>query len=124
MASSNRKWWDQVEGSALAQGDYLPECLIPCFEPDYGSEKEVHQVLVKEYDCIVVTQSCDLENDKATLVAMCPIISISQFENANPKFKEKKAWERVRTGRVEGLHMMASMVDSNDNQACYVVDFR
>lgn len=70
-------WWAQIEGSSLAQGDYLPRCLVPFFAPDYGAEKGIQEVPVKEYDCIVLTQSCDLENDKAPLVALCPIYPIS-----------------------------------------------
>jgi hypothetical protein len=115
-------WWAQVQGSNLAQGDYLPNCLVPFFEPDYGVEERVQEVAVKEYDCIVVTQSCDLENDKAPLVALCPIYPISAYEEVNPRLKG--AWERVRQGRVEGLHLMASHNDPSNNQACLVADFR
>jgi len=117
-------WWGQVEGPNLAQGDYLPTCLVPFFKPDYGTEGGSQEVPVKEYDCIVVTQSCDLENDKATLVALCPINPISLFEKVNPKFAQKGAWERVRQGRVEGLHLFASPDGTHDNRNCLVADFR
>jgi hypothetical protein len=117
-------WWLRLEGSNLAQGDFLPRCLIPFFEPDYGTGCEVQDVPVKEYDCIVVTQSCDLENNKASLVALCPIYSISTFEDVNPKFREKGAWERVRQGRVEGLHLLASHHNPSDNRDSFVADCR
>ncbi len=117
-------WWAQVEGSSLAQGDYLPRCLVPFFAPDYGAEKGIQEVPVKEYDCIVLTQSCDLENDKAPLVALCPIYAISAFEQVDPNFKQKGAWERVRQGRVEGLHLVASHDDPGNNRSCVVADFR
>lgn len=116
-------WWDPINGANLAQGDYLPRCLVPFFAPDYGTSKEIQDVPVKEYDCIVVTQSCDLENDKAPLVALCPIYPISVFEGVNPPFKQKGAWERVRQARVEGLHLLASPTDPNSNRSCLVVDF-
>lgn len=117
-------WWVQLEGPHLAQGDYLPKCLVPFFAPNYGTEGEIQEVPVKEYDCIVVTQSCDLENDKAPLVALCPIYPISAYEQVNPHFRQKGAWERVRQGRVEGLHLLASQIDPSNNQSCLVVDFR
>ncbi len=79
---------------------------------------------MKEYDCIIVTQSCDLENDKALLVALCPIYPISAFEEVNVNFKQKGAWERVRKGGVEGLHLLASYENPNDNRSCFVADFR
>lgn len=117
-------WWVGVEGSNLAQGDYLPKCLVPFFEPDYGTDGGIQEVPVKEYDCIVVTQSCDLENDKAPLVALCPIYPISVYEKVNFSFKQKGAWERVRQGRVEGLHLLASHDDPDNNRVCFVADFR
>jgi hypothetical protein len=117
-------WWIQVEGPSLSQGDYLPRCLVPLFAPDYGAETEIHDVSVKEYDCIVVTQSCDLENDKASLVALCPMWTISQFEEANPAFKKIIGWEPVRRRRVEGLHLLASQETPSDNRGCLVTDFR
>lgn len=117
-------WWVHVEGPHLAQGDYLPKCLVPFFDPDYGTGGQVQEVPVKEYDCLVLTQSCDLENDKAPLVALCPVHPISRFEEVNPKFKEKGAWERVRQGRIEGLHLFASPANPNNNQDCLVAGFR
>ena len=125
MTNTSNGWWVEVEGRNLAQGDYLTRCLVPFFRPDYGAAVQATQdVPVKEYDCVVVTQTCDLENDKAPLVALCPINPISKFESVNPKFAQRGAWERVRTGRVEGLHLLASIDKPNDNQACFVANFR
>lgn len=117
-------WWVQIEEPHLAQGDYLPRCFVPFFAPDYGTKEGIQDVPVKEYDCIVVTQSCDLENDKASLVALCPIYPISAYEEVNPDLKQKGAWERVRQGRVEGLHLLASLDDPSNNRSCLVADFR
>ena len=122
MGSANSGWWIEAERQELAQGDYLPRCLVPFFKPDYGADQATQDVPVKEYDCIVVTQSCDLENDKAPLVALCPIYPITKHEEVTPKLK--KQWEAVRQGRVEGLHLIASIDRPNDNRACLVVDFR
>jgi len=114
----------EVGGARLAQGDFLPGCRVPFFRPGYETGEEAQDVPVKEYDCIIITQSCDLENDKAPLVALCPINPILRFESVNPKFQEKVQWERVRTGRVEGLHLIASVEEPDDNRACFVADFR
>jgi hypothetical protein len=54
-----------------------------------SSNGEIQDVPVKEYNCIVVTQSCNLENDKALLVALCSIYPISAYEAVNPSFKQK-----------------------------------
>ena len=124
MAMPDMPWWSGVQGSELAQGDYLPRCLVPFFTPDYGTKNATEDVLVKEYNCIVVTQSCDLEQHKAPLVALCPIYHISEYQKVNPKFSAKGIWEQARRGRFDGLHMVASQDDPMDNQTSLVVDFR
>lgn len=42
----------------------------------------------------------------------------------NPKYRKKGDWERVRQGRVEGLHMLAGVMGPSDNVGSLVVDFR
>jgi hypothetical protein len=75
------------------------------------------------YDLIVVTQSCDLENNRAPLVAMCPIFALNVYEAANPGFARRGEWEKVRLGRVEGLHLLAALEDSANNRRALVADF-
>lgn len=71
-----------------------------------------------------MTQSCDLELGKATLVALCPIFPLVTFEAANPELKRKGRWEEVRKGRLEGLHWLSSTAAPADNRQALVVDFR
>jgi hypothetical protein len=125
MTCATESWWLEVCGSALAQGDYLPGCFVPDFNPDYGTtDGGAAKVPVDNRDCIVLTQSCDLENNKAPFVALCPLYTIAEFEEVNPRFQKKDEWERVRKGRIDGLHLMASMEYPGDNLACFVANFR
>jgi hypothetical protein len=55
-------FWSQVNTPQLAQGDFLPDCRVPIF---FGSGAENEEIPTLEYDLVVVTQSCDLENQKA-----------------------------------------------------------
>lgn len=114
-------FWDEVSGPSLSQGDYLLRCPIPSFSPMPDQEEDV---LVKEYDVIIMTQSCDLENAKAEFVALCPLFWLETFERVNPKYKNKSEWENVRKGRVEGLHLLGSPFDPTNNRDARVVDFR
>ena len=52
-----------------------------------------------------------------------PIHTITAFEERNARFKQKGKWEEVRKGRVEGLHLLASPEDPEDNKKALVVDF-
>src|SRR5438094_10316780 len=96
--------WAEVTETALRQGDYLPHCLVPAFGSDLAAGG-THDVTADEYDLIVVTQSCDLEQGKVRLVAACPIFPIAEFEAVNPAFARKGRWNEVRKGRNEGLHL-------------------
>ncbi len=125
MSQTTAPWWVSIQGEQLQQGDLLPRCFVPLFHPDFGQAPDATQsVEVREYDCVVMTQSCDLEHDKAPLVAVCPVFSLAAYEAVEPRLAQKGEWEKVRQGRVEGLHLLASPTDPADNRACLVVDFR
>jgi hypothetical protein len=70
-------WWEEVSGSALLQGDLLRDCVVPImpanFEPPHDDEAGEYRFTAEIYDLIVVTQSCDLEQNKVPVVATCPI---------------------------------------------------
>jgi hypothetical protein len=118
-------WWVRTEGEQLRQGDLLTDCFVPLFPPDFGKTPEITEsVEVRQYDCIILTQSCDLENQKAPLVAVCPVASLAAYEQVDPRLVQKGEWEKVRQGRVEGLHLLASPSEPTNNRACIVVDFR
>jgi hypothetical protein len=98
--------------------------MRPDFEPPEDGFSRPYEFDGDTYNVIVVTQSCDLENNKAPLVATCPIFTLAEFESDNAKFAEKGQWERVRQGRVEGLHLLAGVQSPVDNRQALVVDFR
>ena len=123
--SNNLQWWTEYCGKELSQGDYLKECPVPVlpdtFETSSGSEGIIE---IQNTDVIVLTQSCDLANEKAPFVALCPVYTLKEMQSSNPKFREKGKWENVRNGRIEGLHMLAGFSGPEDNTSSLVVDFR
>lgn len=100
--------WTNVSGRQLAQGDWVPYCAVPIFDENVEEVDIVQSLFAKRLDLIVLTQSCDLLNMKAGLVALSPVFSVSIFEQANPKFATKGVWEEVRKGRREGLYLSPS----------------
>src|ERR1019366_5317592 len=89
----------EINEATLRQGDFLPRCLVPTFDNDLSAGR-THEIVTDEFDLIVVTQSCDLEQRKVRLVAACPIHAISQFETVNPAFAKKGRWNEVLRGRI------------------------
>jgi hypothetical protein len=118
-----RPFWTKVTGKDLAQGDLMPGCLVPQFGADFGAggDGSPETIGLSELTLIVVTQSCDLENGKVQLVALCPAHTLDEFGAVNPHMK--KQWDNVRKGRIEGLHMLGSPSNPDDNRTALVVDF-
>src|SRR3989338_6618642 len=66
-------WYAQVyEMDPLQQGDFVLKCQI--IQPSVEAEKTGQNIkaIVKEYDVIVMSQSCDLISDKGNLALVCP----------------------------------------------------
>ena len=83
-----KSFWTKVTSNRLAQGDLLTRCLVPQFGADFAAAGEgaAETLALGEQTLIIVTQSCDLENSKVELVAMCPAHTLEEFEATNPKF--------------------------------------
>jgi len=118
-------WWEAIQSERLAQGDLLPDCCLPVFaNPTPGeSEFDEQEIDVVSQRLIVVTQSCDIENNKVEIVALCPIHTMKEFAESNPHYGRAKNWERVRRGQIHALHMIASPDASETNTDSLVVDF-
>ena len=124
-AAPTGDFWIATRGRLLAQGDLLRDCLLPVFGPSVRVDEETEAIVdVCQLDVIIVTQSCDLENDKAQFVALCPIYSLEEFTRINPKFSKKHERDEVRKGRHEGLHMLASPTNPANNLEALIVDCR
>jgi hypothetical protein len=126
--------WSRVRCAALDnpsdwlwQGDVLSDCDVPIFDvllDVTDGLDEPHNIPLDTIDLIVLTQTCDLAARKASMVACCPIHKLVAYEEVNPHFAKRREWEKVRTGRLAGLHMIASADNPADNRDSFVVDFR
>ena len=118
-------WWASVEGQHLAQGDLLPDCCLPVFVDPLPREDEAddQEIEVVSQRLIIVTQSCDLENNKVEFVALCPIHTLAEFVISNPHYEKTKNWENVRRGKIHALNMIASPNVPESNMESMVVDF-
>lgn len=117
-------FWSATTGVELAQGDFLPDCLVPAVPDGFGPASKSADIEIHSADLIVVTQTCDLANAKGGSVALCPIYSLAAFEAVNPSFAKRGIWEEVRKGRREGLHLLASPTNPASSRDALVVNFR
>lgn len=121
-------WWTRIVGGTLEQGDYLPDCDVPVFPPNYGEgTASTSNVPVSTHDVIVLTHSCDLVPEQGPtpeLVAVAAINPLERFCSANPSYGHANQRNLLRAGRMPSLHLLASPVDPGDNQLALVVDFK
>lgn len=116
-------WYEVVEGKELLQGDIIISC--PLIIPPSKIEKEAEiDIDVIEYDVIIMSQSCDLSQQKLELVLVCPIWTLSELENREPAYKSKKMKESLRRGYLPGYHLLNKCEIKGFEREYSVVDFR
>ena len=116
-------WWLTTSGEQLAQGDYLPSCLTPIIPEDFGESGTI--TLEPEIaDLIILTQSCDLLNNKVSQVILCPARPVTRLMATSPTYSKPKSLEPIRRGIVPALHLLDSPASPGDNLAALYLDFR
>jgi len=100
-ASATDAWYEIVEGGTLEQGDLLLQC--PVFVPTSLSfpfvEDEGVEIDVQYLDVIVMTQSCDLGNNKIPDVVLCAHFDFEVAERLDPILAKKDALSEIQKGR-------------------------
>jgi hypothetical protein len=118
-------WYEIVEGETLEQGDIffkfplivpLPDMRL--FEP--SSEAEVR---VEIHDLILMTQSCDLVNDKTQQIIFCPHWGITEVGEIDPELGKKNAWNTVRKGQRARYSMLNSSDQTQIPMEIRIIDF-
>jgi len=110
----------------LLQGDMITDC--PIVFPLQSIEEENPEVEIKLIDSVVLSQSCDLNNNNIDIVLVSPYYPLKAFIDALPPDQistnkaKKKAIENLRKGFLPGYHLL----DKHDDffQDYQVVDFR
>lgn len=121
-------WYNEInESDELEQGDMIPNCpiVIPPSKIAVGDELEIE---IKLIDSIILSQSCDLANNKIQIVLVCPYFLLKTFIESLPvsersKKAIKKNIENLKKGFLPGYHLLNKSVENNIKDYV-VVDFR
>jgi len=74
----NYPWYKLVDNhEKLMQGDFINNCPI-VVPPSEITDKPETEII--EYDVIIMSQSCDLVQEKLELVLVCPVFLLREFE--------------------------------------------
>ena len=122
---SNYPWYAIVTPEdGLEQGDFVLQC--PILEPVQDFQEKSTKTKYTEYDVVIMSQSCDLQQEKLSLVLVCPFWSMKAIEENNPWLKPRKAKERLRMGQQPNYHLLnkPGVSDMPLDDDFLVVDFR
>jgi len=124
----NDNWYEAVDGDVrLTQGDIILDCPLlrwkdvssPLTKEDPDTLKRALDVI--RADVVVMTQACDLENEKVKDIVLCPHVSITKhqetWETEMRKRTEKslsKFWQRYCDDICKGVIFNLSILNSGD----------
>jgi hypothetical protein len=127
---SDHDWYELTEGGSLVQGDILMNC--PVFTVCGGLQWPLQvtsqiEVEAKVFDLVVMTQSCDLENEKvedillAQLACWADVVQ-AEVERGNESVRSRKFRKLLVDGNVPGLSLLHKR-DASPVLPWSVVDF-
>ncbi|MDR2592289.1 MAG: hypothetical protein LBC59_05725 [Chitinispirillales bacterium] len=123
------KWYDDVPAnSTVEQGDIVERCniIIPNerhYSAILNNEENNEPLDVKEINGIVLSQSCDIQNEKIDSIILCPIWSLQKFVEKGDGFRSSKMRENLRKGIFPEYHLLQKFKGNELPEDFYYVDF-
>lgn len=106
-------WYDVTTGPTLLQGDLVPGCPISRIEREWTFPLQLQQVVgnIVSADLIVMTQSCDLENDKIAQVLLAqvsdwPAVVKEGIAHGNAAVRSREFRKKLIVGAIPGLSLL------------------
>ena len=119
-------WYDIVKKKGeLIQGDFIEKC--PILVPLSLKESEITDnidVCVRNYNVIIMSQSCDLIYENVDLVLVCPVRFLTELEEESDFYRSKKGKEALKQGYSPGYHLLNKCEIDGFIKGYLVVDFR
>jgi hypothetical protein len=133
-------WYESVEATrTLMQGDFILDCPVVAWRDqpiEFASGQEAESLKVASQvivaDVIVMTQACDLENEKVSNVILCPHYTLSAYKKlwevemgARGQNPNTKAWKGFCDDVKDGFQWNLAMLNEDDDMKAEhrIVDF-
>lgn len=118
-------WFEVVEGDeSITQGEIIRNCPVVVPPTDMNLSRGMIDVSVKSYDIIIMSQACDIQNQKQDVIAVCGLWDFADFASTNDFLKSKNGKEALRRGNIPGYHLLNRCEIPGAEFGFIVVDFR
>ena len=123
--SDKYPWYEQVSGEQLEQGDIFLTCpvILPPSDLSFPIPNYTINAIVETYDVVVMTQSCDLVNDKTTEIIFCPHWDLKQAGEMDASLAKKDAPKAIIKGYRPRYTMLAQSNIPELPMGIRIVDF-
>jgi hypothetical protein len=101
-------WYKAISNSnEIEQGDLIPNCPI-IVPPATIEENGEYELEVMNINSVILSQSCDLVNNKIDIVLVCPTMTLTEFKNNLPESEQtvkafKKHVDNLKKGHLPGF---------------------
>lgn len=114
---SEYPWYGLVQGDHLEQGDFLVGCSMLRPMADGSIRRDTA-------DVVILSQSCDLAQDKLELIQVCPYWPLPVLAAQIEYFGSKRGCEDLRRGNVPGFHLLNCCTLAGFETDYLICDFR
>ncbi|MBD3351098.1 MAG: hypothetical protein GF364_06395 [Candidatus Lokiarchaeota archaeon] len=124
---SDSPWYGTIdEGKPLVQGEVIHSCpiLIPKTDSDLTKTDKNVKIIIRRYNVIIMSQSCDLRHDKLDNVLVCPLHEIGKAVKKFPHLKSRKESEALERGYLPAYHLLNECEISGSERDYSIVTFR
>lgn len=124
-------WFELQENSSdITQGDIIKGCPVPILkELDICEAGQNVQAEIVTIDGIVLTQACDIANNKVENIILCAITSKSEFEELQRSkgIKDKDIRNNINgiiKGQQNAYHIINNYKSEEFSQDYYIINFK
>ena len=127
---SNHDWYDVTESDSLLQGDILLDCPVFAVAGalSWPLKTAVNiEIVAKVFDLVIMTQSCDLENDKVEDILLAQVVTWSdavrtEVARGNDTVRSRKFRKLLVDGNIPGLSLLHRASDPSPSLP-WCIDF-
>ncbi len=124
-------WFELIDSTnEITQGDIIKDCPVPILNECMRENKnQILEAEIETVDGIIMTQACDIANNKVDNIVLCSITSKEDFEyqmtmvGKTPK-EIKRNIESIIKGQQNAYHIINQYKTEKFSQDYYIINFK